>query len=293
MDPVDQARDVAWLLATREFPWDMETALSLALFRTYASPRIAVVLEATGAFTQQARKRFDDTELVMSWMAKDGLDGVRGRIALRRMNAMHAAYDLEPRDLHYVLTTFILEPIRWLDRWGWRPMTAGERTASLHWYLAVGRHMGLRDLSSDLADHDAFNRAYEATHFRFHPANQAVAEASVAMFLDSTLPRALHPVGEVAVRAMLEPHVLDAFGWEPAPAVVRAAVDAVLRGRAVVQRRLVPERRRPHDLTQVARPSWPHGHRVADLGTFPDDATRARVATAQRDLFNASVSGTA
>lgn len=287
LDPQAQAREIVWLLTTREFPWDLETSLSFALFRTYASPKISVVLDATGEFTDRARKRYDDTELVMAWMAREGLDGPRGRTALRRMNAMHAAFDLDPVDLHYVLTTFICEPLRWIERWGWRPLTDDEVAASLRWYLDLGHRMGLRDLSEDLADHDAFNRDYEAEHVRFHPANRRVAEASVAMFLDANLPAALHPVGEVAIRALLDQPLLDAFGWEPAPPWVVTAADTALRTRARVQRTLLPERRRPHDLTQVARPSYPSGHDVAGLGIVPDTAMRTRVADARAGLDDA------
>ena len=284
LDPVSQAREVVWLLGTREFPWDIETALSFALFRTYASPAVSVVLDATGEFTDHARRRYDDTELVMAWMLRDGLDADRGRTALRRMNAMHAAFDLDHDDLHYVLTTFMCEPLRWIERWGWRPLTDAEVAAHLAWYLRLGHHMGLRDLPGDLAAHDVFNRRYEATRFRYHPANARVADASVAMFLDAHLPTALHGIGEVAVRALLDPPLLAAFGWDPAPPAVVAAVDATLRGRAWVQRTLMPERRQPHDLTTVPRPTHPDGHVVADLGTFPDATVRARVAAARADL---------
>ncbi len=284
LDPATQAREIVWLLSTRDFPWDLETALSFALFRTYAAPEIAVVLDATGEFTARARKRYDDTELVMAWMARDGLDGPRGRTALRRMNAMHAAFDLDPVDLHYVLTTFICEPLRWIERWGWRPLSDDEVAASLRWYLDLGRHMGLHDLSEDLADHDTFNRSYEAERFRYHPANARVAAASVAMFLDAHLPPVLHPAGEVAVRALLDPPLLAAFGWDPAPPAVVAGVDGALRARAWVQRNLVPARRSPHDLTQVDRPTYPDGHDVARLGTFPTEADRERVDAARIDL---------
>ncbi len=284
LDPEEQSREIVWLLATREFPWDIETALSFALFRTYAVPEISVVLQATGEFVSHARRRYDDTELVMAWMAREGLDGSRGRTALRRMNAMHAAFDLDDDDLHYVLTTFICEPLRWIDRWGWRPLTDAEVTAHLSWYIDLGRHMGLRDLPADLAAHDAFNRDYEAERFRFHPANAEVATASVDMFLCSNLPPILHPAGEVAIRALLDRPLLLALGWAPARPTVVAGVDAAMRARARIQRTLLPERRRPHDLTRVARPTYPGGHTVATLGTFPGDSERARVAAARADL---------
>ncbi|WP_370324653.1 DUF2236 domain-containing protein [Euzebya sp.] len=284
LDPVAEAQEVMWLLASREFGHDVETALSLALFRTYASPSISVVLEATGEFTARPRKRYDDTELIMAEMSKHGFDHPRGRTALRRMNAMHAAYDIAATDTLYVLTTFILEPIRWIDRWGWRSLTDAERTAQVISYRELGRHMGLGDLPDDLAWYERVNRAYEAEHFAYHPANAAVADASMGMFLDMYLPAPLHRIGHAVVRALLDPPVLDAFGYDPAPPAVVAGVHGALRARAAVQRHLMPERRTDYDLTAVRRPTYPDGHVVAELGSFPDGATRTRANSAIADL---------
>jgi hypothetical protein len=285
LDPQEQAREVLWLLGTRDLAWDLEQALSLALFRTFAVPEVSVVLAGTGEFTARARKRFDDTELVLAEIGKHGPGQGRGRAALRRMNAMHAALGLDEADLVYVLSTFVVEPVRFTDRWGWRPMSAVERSASVAWYRELGAHMGLHDLPTTHAGFVAASAAYEQERFRFHPANRAVADATVTMFLDAQLPRALHGIGRVVVRALLdEPRLLAAFGYDPAPRVVVAAVDAALRSRAVVQRHLVPERRTPRDLTLVARPTYPDGYAVTDLGTVPDAAVRARVARHRADL---------
>ena len=284
MDPEHQAREVLWLSSSRDLGWDSEVALSLALFRTYAVPSISVVLDATGEFTERHRKRYDDTELVIAEMGKHGLESPRGRTALRRMNAMHAAFDVDREDMLYVLTTFILEPIRWAERFGWRPMHEVEQLATMHWHRRLGRHMGLGELPTDLAWYDDFNRRYEAEHFRYHPANRRVADASVRLFLDIHLPRPLHGAGEVLVRALLDRPLLDALGYEPAPRAVVRGVEAAMRARALVQRRLLPERRRPWDLTTVQRPTYPNGHCVEHLGTFPDRATRER-ARAARDAL--------
>ena len=33
---------------------------------------------------------------------------------------MHRSYDISDDDLRYVLATFVVTPIRWLDAYGWR-----------------------------------------------------------------------------------------------------------------------------------------------------------------------------
>ncbi|MFT5563864.1 MAG: hypothetical protein ACI970_000580 [Myxococcota bacterium] len=275
LDPVTDARQMVWLLATRELAFDTELSLSLALFRTYAVPSISVLLEATGEFTSAARKRYDDTELIIAEMSKHGVATPGpGRDALRRMNAMHAAYDIDLDDTLYTLTTFICEPVRWAARFGWRAMTAAEVAAQTRWYAEVGSHMGLGDLPTDYAWFDRFNRRYEAERFAFHPANRIVADASVQLLLDIYLPPVLHRVGALAVRAMLDQPLREALGYQPAPPAMTAVVEASLRARAFVQRHLMPERRTDWDLTTVARATYPGGHRVAQLGTFPGGAAR-------------------
>ncbi|MGA7215407.1 MAG: oxygenase MpaB family protein, partial [Terrimicrobiaceae bacterium] len=49
-------------------------------------------------------------------------------------------------DYLYVLSTFIYEPIRWIDRFGWRGLTGNERLASYYFWCAVGRRVGIREI---------------------------------------------------------------------------------------------------------------------------------------------------
>ena len=56
---------------------------------------------------------------------------------------MHGAYDISNDDKLYVLSTFVVMPIRWLDAYGWRRLTEAERVASANYYRALGRHMGI------------------------------------------------------------------------------------------------------------------------------------------------------
>jgi hypothetical protein len=56
---------------------------------------------------------------IMEW----GYDSDRGRQALARINRFHSHYKISNDDFLYVLSTFHLKPIRWLARFGWRPLT--------------------------------------------------------------------------------------------------------------------------------------------------------------------------
>ena len=90
LDPQTDYERMVYLLSVYEFSWDIEKALEFTLFRSYAVPSISGLLSRTGAFGTQTRKRYDDTELILSEIAENGQDSENGRAAITRMNDMHA-----------------------------------------------------------------------------------------------------------------------------------------------------------------------------------------------------------
>jgi hypothetical protein len=281
LDPQDDHREITHVTSAYAFPWDTETALSLALFRTFAVPTISRILLDAGAFTEQPRKRFDDTELLLGEVEEHGYDAERGREALRRINRMHAAYPIRPVDMTYVLSTFVVEPRRWIDRYGWRPLTAGELDAAWRYWQEVGARLGVTDLPATVEEFEAWNRAFERAEFRYDPANHAVADATMTMYLTDVygVPAALVPLVRPAVLAIVEPELVAALGYRQPPVWLRVAVDATLRLRAWSLAAFVPARRQPHRITEVDRPTYPYGYRIAELGTFPDAGEAATAGT--------------
>jgi hypothetical protein len=270
LDPVRDFALIYRLMATYEFPWDMNQALSFALFRTYAVPSIGGLLARTGEFTARPQKRYDDTVLILDAVLEHGPTSDEGRTAIRRMNQMHRAYDIGNDDLRYVLATFVVMPIRWIDAYGWRRLTETERIASAHYYRDLGRRMGIRDLPETW---QAFARcldAYEREHFAFDVGGRDVADATLALLAtfppNDRLPAAL--VRRISMAVMDGP-LLDAFGFAHPDPVFRVLVRRALKVRGGVVR-FLPPRRRPYFARQLPQVrSYPDGYGVAALGTFP------------------------
>jgi ER-bound oxygenase mpaB/B'/Rubber oxygenase, catalytic domain len=260
---------IARLLAFHEFPWDTEQALSLALFRTFAVPTIGSLLDRTGEFTERTQKRYDDTALLLDGMLRNGMDDGDGREALRRMNRMHAAHPISNDDLRYVLSTFVITPVRWNARYGWRRLTPHEIAASVVYYRRLGALMGIKDVPADYAGFERLHDGYEREHFAFDPGGRRVADATLDL-MASWYPRPLRGLVRRASIAMLDPHLVDAFGYPRVPAWERAAVAALLRARGGFVR-LLPPRDRPRYATDSPNiRSYPRGFDVRTLGTFPD-----------------------
>ena len=148
LDPDTDFEEIARITGHHEFPWDVQQALSFALFRTYAVPTIGNLLARTDEFTGRTQKRHDDTVLVLETVLDRGLEEPEGRAAIRRMNQMHGSYDISNDDMLYVLCTFVVAPVRWIEEFGWRPLTEPEKVATVRYYSRLGGLMGMGGASS-------------------------------------------------------------------------------------------------------------------------------------------------
>jgi len=231
LDPAKDFVEIYRLMATVEFPWDMNQALSFALFRTYAVPSIGGLLARTGEFVERTQKRYDDTVLILDAVLEHGFDSDPGRTAIRRMNQMHRSYDISNDDLRYVLATFVVTPIRWLDGFGWRRLGETERVASANYYRALGRRMGIRDIPGTWQAFARLLDDYEREHFGFDPGGRRVAESTLAL-LATFPPHDRLPAGlsrRLSLATMDGP-LLAAFRFPvPSPAL-RALVRAASSG---------------------------------------------------------------
>jgi len=274
LDPVRDHQEIHRITATYEFPWDYQRSLELALFRTYCVPSISALLDATGEFRDRPQQRYDDTALLMAELTDHGYDSERGREALRVINRAHGRYAISNDDMRYVLSTFVYEPIDWLDRYGWRRLTDAERVAAFCFYREVGARMGIRDVPADYDDFRRFKLDYERETFRYSDTNRRIGEYTVELMC-SWYPRFTRPALRVAVRSLLDEPMLTAFGFAPAPRWVPPLAHAGLRARAAVVRRLPP--RRTSGLAGLATnrtyPGYPAGYRPSDLGAPPPPDT--------------------
>jgi hypothetical protein len=264
---LDAERDhqrIVFLVGSYEFPWDIEQALSLALFRTFAVPSISALLDKTQQFAQHGQRRYDDTSLLLAEISEHGYDSERGRAVLRRMNTLHHRYDISNDEYLYVLSTFVFELERWNDQYGWRITTPHERLANFYFWREIGRRMNIHDIPDDLDSFRAFSQAYERAHFRYAPSNARVGEATVRIFL-SWLPPIIRPLAREAVYTLLDDPLREAFGFPKPSSAIRATVAAALRLRGQALR-LLPPRRVPFSYT--ALPTRTHGqsYKIDDLG---------------------------
>lgn len=264
LNPVRDHQRIVFLSTCYDFSFDTTRALEFALFRTFAVPSIATLLDRTGEFQKRPQKRYDDTDIIVSELIEWGYDSQRGAAALARMNLIHGHFQIANDDFLYVLSTFVFEPIRWNQRFGWRPMVEAEKLAMFHFWRAVGRRMGISDIPEDYAAFEDFNRRYEREKVASSAAAGRTGSATRELFA-SWFPGPLKPLVRHAIHAMMDDATRAAFGFPEAPAWVRRSVLRTMAMRAKLLR-LLPKRGSPRLRTAMRRRSYPQPHRLDQLG---------------------------
>ena len=245
------------------FGWEVHRALELAIFHTFAVPAISGILDQTGEFANRGQKRYDDTVALLREIGADGPGSPRGRAAIRRMNWIHRPYRIRNDDLIYVLATFIVIPVRWIERYGWRDLAPDEIRAAVRYYRTAGRLMGIRQMPETYAEFAGYLDAYERSHHSFSDANRRLAESLIKV-IGSWAPPPARPLARHCVAAALGPSLRRALGLPEPAGLIRAGVHAALRSRAALIR-LIPPLRRLRQSSRRLR-SYPHGYALSEVG---------------------------
>jgi ER-bound oxygenase mpaB/B'/Rubber oxygenase, catalytic domain len=163
----------------------------------------------------------------------------------------------------YVLATFVVLPVRWIRRYGWRDLTEAEVRAAVNYYRDVGRLMGIRRIPVTYAGFAGYLDAYESAHHSFRAANRRLAVSLIGVF-EAWFPRVLRPLAGHCIAAALGRPLRRALGLPEPSALVRAGVQAALRTRAVLMRLCPPLRTRRTGPRRLR--SYPRGYALSGLG---------------------------
>jgi hypothetical protein len=269
LNPETDAWEILKLSAMYEFPWDYARSLELALFRTFAVPSISKILHQTKEFGKRPQKRYDDTDLILSEILENGPESERTKEVIRKMNYLHSHYPISNNDYVYVLSTFVLEPPRWIDKRGYRQVTRNEKLAYYHSWLLIGNEMGIKNIPASLEELEQFNAAYEQENFVFNATNSAVGISTENMLLGWVLPKFLFPAAKPFLHAVMDERLLNAMGFSKPGFFVQKFTDAFFTARKNMIR-FLPQRNHPVLRTKISRKqTYPHGYKIEELGSIP------------------------
>ncbi|KAL0948214.1 hypothetical protein HGRIS_010820 [Hohenbuehelia grisea] len=219
-------------------------SLSFALFKTYGIPSISKLLAATKELKsdENVSKRYADTEILIgTWMTcplsgmlgspeKGGQNSEekdpRGAIALARVNWLHSQYSIKNDDYLYTLSLFILEPIKWIQKYGWRSLSPLEQQANFLFWVEIGKRMDIKNIPETIEDLRAWSVNYEDAHMLPAQTNHDVAHFTTEEML-YVYPEALGIKNTLrrVVACLLEDPVREAMMLPKQPGYLRPIVD--------------------------------------------------------------------
>lgn len=267
LDPIKDCEEIVQISVMYEFPWDYNRALELALYKTYAVPSISKILHLSGEFERNVTKRYDDTDILLSEIMENGFSSKKGEEYIEYMNWIHSHYPISNEDYLYVLSTFIYESERWINRFGYRKLCKNEELAGYNYWIEVGKRMGIQDIPKDIDAFRKFNEEYENQHFEYSPNNTKIATVTENLMLSWFLPKFLYFIGRPFLHSIMEPNLLDAFQHKrPNPIIRFLSINALkLRGKLV---KLLPPRTQAFRRTgkDSKHDYYPNGYTKDDIG---------------------------
>jgi hypothetical protein len=264
LDPYDDAdRDrIVTLTGRHDFPWDLDQGTAIAFLRDYGVPSISRLLDRTKQFEHDGIKRYDDTLYFQEEATAEGVDSERSHRALDRLNRIHGHYSIPNHEFQYVLATTLVGPVRWIDRYGWRPLDPHELIALTRFTTRFGELMNITGLPETYDGYLRLLVDYEREHFAPDAANTRVTEATIRIGR-ATAPWYLRPGFRRVSIALMDEPLRVALGMPSQPRALVRAVDLALRLRARVIRYLLPPRQAPYERHH---PTYPNGYVPDQIG---------------------------
>lgn len=281
LDPRRDAARIVEIFANHLFPLEVFAATEIGQFRLFAIPTISAILHGTREYEDRGVRRVDDTRAFLVEILSAGTHTPDGAALARQLGDIHSLYRIRNDDYLATLAVFVVDPVEFIDRWGWRRTTAVEREALYRVYRELAEHMEVREIPPSFEALAQWRRTYEAHALRYTPANEAVSRGLLRA-LTATLPGVGADVIENAVSSLLPEPARRAAGLRAPRPGVRAGVEAALATRQKLLRRVDPWQTRAFWQTAFFQrfPSYPDGYDRMRLG--PDrvlaklDAMRAR-----------------
>jgi hypothetical protein len=276
MDLEESCSRIWWLDMGYEFPWDFSVAGAIAFANSVAPPHMAALLVRTGELTENFERRMEHFALISLEMVRRGFRDPRGRAAVRQMNRIHKnavkhisdeneRWTIHNDEYLFTLATSTLIQARWVDRYGWRKLSRQEHLAGYLHMREQGEHMGLKNVPQTYEEFVRFHDRFVEENFRYSEEAAKLWEVlrpTVTGPMVGWLPERWQPLGlrlaEVAVPALITPHMRKAFGVREPSRLIRLAVNAALRLRAAYVRRQPPRTEAAYP-DPLPTPSFPDG----------------------------------
>jgi len=187
LSPRDDCEKIYFHLACHEFPWECYHGINFALFRGFASPSIASIFAGTSNFQNFTEKRLNDTNIIMHSWINYGIDSSQGRESMAHLIQIHNVFkkSISNQDFVYMLCSFMVDTMRFIEVFGWRKLTNLEKEAIYFFWHKIGQRMNIKEIPGSLVECSELIEHYiESDKARQTDSGKVLSATLISMFAE-------------------------------------------------------------------------------------------------------------
>lgn len=181
----------------------------LALIRTMAVGDLVKAFYGHSQLVAQTHARLARTRQTLRDLIWHGFESPEGEAALARLRQAHRHVVAAPEDYAYVLSVFVLEPLRWNDAVGGPALSADELSLLLGFWRRVGEAMAIPHIPDTLAAWRAFQASYERERWRYTDEGRRLASMCLNEVVTLSLPWGTRSLFRQLMRVTMDPSLRE------------------------------------------------------------------------------------
>lgn len=223
-------------LANHDAPLDYLISGELAQLQTFGIPSISQLLHRTKQYKNNGLKRLDDTRAILTECMTDSVTSPRGEHMVSHLNWIHSHYEISNDDYLYTLALFIIEPARWMETFGYRPLTEHEKQAGYFAFRSLGEAMKIKDIPASRDEFVIWYQNYRSQHLVYHSDNKKVTDGLIDG-MKEMFPKILRPLLRPLMLTLINDNeLLIATGQKPPAAIVQKNIRGIMKLRSWSQK---------------------------------------------------------
>ena len=255
-------------LADHDAPLDYLISGELAQLQTFAIPSISKLLQQTKQYQNNGLKRLDDTRAILTECMSDSIDSARGQHMVKHLNWIHSHYEISNDDYLYTLALFIIEPVRWMETFGYRTLTEREKYAGYLAFKSLGQAMAIQNIPASRDQFVAWYQDYRRQHMVYHPDNKKVTEGLIDG-MKEMFPFFFRPLVRPMILTLInDPELLAATGQKAPGYIVQKFIRGIMYIRKGLQRYINIWQKKSFESSYLGQhyKTYPNGYQNSVLG---------------------------
>ncbi len=255
-------------LANHDAPIDFLIAGELAQIQTFAIPSISKLLQRTKQYQNDGLKRLDDTRAILTECMTDSVQSERGQHMVKHLNWIHSHYEISNDDYLYTLALFIIEPVRWMETFGYRSLTAREKQAGYLAFKSLGQAMNIKHIPESRDKFVAWYEEYRRQHMMYYVDNKKVTDGLIEG-MKEMFPIVMRPLVRPLILTLInDPELLMATGQKAPTKLTQTVIKGLMRIRKFSQKYINIWQKKSFDDSYLGQyyKSYPGGYQWRALG---------------------------